>query len=154
MYIYNKRIEGRSLHWDGLFVDKETLKNDPKNIEIDFLNLIGDLSISNDIILLYPIPEIGTNLQKKKFENMVRVYNYHYSDFLKQNVDVLNFFDTINNPRVHKIYPHKIFCDNNTDLCSTHDEENFFFFDGYHPSLEGAKMINNLIIKKIEELKN
>ena len=137
-----------------MFVDKKTLEYDTTSIERDFSNLLKDLSKNNDVILLYPIPEIGTNLQKKKFENMVRVYNYHYSDFLNQNYEVLNFFDSINHQNVHKVYPHKVFCDINTDLCSTHDKDNFFFFDGYHPSLEGAKMINSLIMKKIEELRN
>ena len=98
---------------------------------------------------MYPIPEIGVNLQKKKFENMVRVFNYKYSDFLKQNKEVISFFDSINLPKVHKVYTYKVFCIEGADLCSTHDKNNFFFFDGYHPSLEGAKMINDLIIKKI-----
>ena len=83
---------------------------------------------------------------------MVRVFNYTYSDFLKQNSDVMDFFNKINIPKIHKVYPHKVFCDEETNLCSTHDENNFFFFDGYHPSIEGAKMINDLIIKKISYL--
>ena len=95
---------------------------------------------------------MGVNIQKKKFENMIRIFNYKYSDYLKQNNDVMNFFDTINLPNVHKVYPHKAFCNETTGLCNTHDKDNFFFFDGYHPSLQGAKMINNLIIKKINLL--
>ena len=154
LYLYQKRVKDRALHWNSLFVDKKTLKYDTRSLEKDFSDLLDDLSKNNDVILLYPIPEIGTNLQKKKFENMVRVYNYYYSDFLNQNYEVLNFFDSINHQNVHKVYPHKVFCDINTDLCSTHDKDNFFFFDGYHPSLEGAKMINSLIMKKIEELRN
>ena len=153
LYLYQKRVKNRALHWDSLFVDKKSLEYNVKSIENDFSNLLKDLSIDNEVILLYPIPEIGTNLQKKKFENMIRVYNYHYSDYIEQNREVLKFFDSINYPNVHKVYPHKIFCKENTDLCSTHDENNFFFFDGYHPSLEGAKMINSLIMKKIKELK-
>ena len=105
------------------------------------------------MILLYPIPEIGRNLQKKKFENMVRVFNYKNSDFLKQNKEVIEFFDSINKPRVHKVYSYKAFCKKESvPLCSTHDKNNFFFYDGYHPSLIGAKMINDLIIKKINYL--
>ncbi len=152
LYIYNKRIKDRALHWDNMFVNKDTLKYDTKSIENDFVSLIRDLSIDNKVILLYPIPEIGANLQKKKFENMVRVFNYSYSDFLDQNAEVLNFFDSIEYSNVHKVYPHKVFCSEKTKLCSTHDSDNFFFFDGYHPSLEGAKMINNSIMKKIKEI--
>ena len=149
LYIYNKRIEGRALHWDAKFVEKGTLKYDPTLIENDFVNFITDLSMNNEVILLYPIPEVGVNLQTKKFENMVRVFNYKYSDFLKQNSEVVNFLNRINIPKVHKVYPHKVFCNETTNLCSTHDKDDFFFFDGYHPSLKGAKMINDMIIKKI-----
>ena len=152
LYIYNKRIENRALHWNGQFVHKDTLKYDTKTIERAFINLLKSLSANNEIILLYPIPEMGVNIQKKKFENMIRIFNYKYSDYLKQNNDVMNFFDTINLPNVHKVYPHKAFCNETTGLCNTHDKDNFFFFDGYHPSLQGAKMINNLIIKKINLL--
>ena len=152
LYFYNKRVEGRALHWDNLFVDKKSLKYDPRSVENAFVNLIKKLSENNEVILLYPIPELGTNLQKKEIENIIRVFNYNYSDFLKQNKEVIKFFNSINYQRVHKVYPHKAFCDEETNLCSTHDENNFFFFDGYHPSIEGAKMINDLIIKKISYL--
>ena len=110
------------------------------------------MSINNEVIILYPIPEVGVNLQKKKFENMVRVFDYKYSDFLKQNKEVINFLDTINYPKVHKVFPHKAFCKEGEKLCTTHDKDNFFFYDGYHPSIIGSKMINNLIIKKIDLL--
>jgi len=152
LYFQNKRVEGRAIHWDSLFVDKVSLKYDSTIIENAFMNLIKDLSINNEVILLYPMPEIGVNLQKKKFENMVRVFNYKYSSFLKQNKEVINFFNTINHPKIHKVYSYKAFCNEKTDLCATHDENNFFFYDGYHPSLEGAKMINNLIMNKINLL--
>ena len=154
LYFYNKRVEGRALHWDKLFVNKDTLEYDSTVIEKAFINLIKELSVDNKVILLYPIPEVGVNLQKKKFENMVRVFDYKYSDFLKQNQEVLNFFEKISLPNVSKVYSYKAFCKEELNLCSTHDEDNFFFFDGYHPSLEGAKMINNLIFEKINLLEN
>ena len=46
LYFYNKRVEGRASHWDALFVDKASLKYDPKIIENNFINLINDLSIN------------------------------------------------------------------------------------------------------------
>ena len=152
LYLYNKRVAGRSLHWDFQFVDKVSLKYDRASMEQDFVNLVRDLSLNNEIILVYPMPEIGRNLQKKKFENMVRVFNYKYSDFLKQNKEVINFFDSINSPKVHKVYPYKLFCNSDTDLCLTHNSDHFFFFDGYHPSLEGSKMINSSILNKIDKI--
>ena len=150
LYFYNKRIEGRAKHWDYMFVDKDTHKYNPKILEDVFINLIKELSINNKVIILYPIPEVGVDLKKKKFANMVRVFNYTYSDFLNQNSEVINFFDTINHPNVYKVFPHKAFCNEEKNLCKTHDNDNFYFYDGYHPSLIGASMINNLIEKKIK----
>ena len=74
-----------------MFVDKKSLKPDPKSTENAFINVIKELSINNEVILLYPIPEVSKNLQKRKFENMVRVFNFKYSSFLKQNQEVINF---------------------------------------------------------------
>ena len=82
---------------------------------------------------------------------MTRIYKYPYSDFLYQNKEVINFYDSLNFAKLHKIFPYEVFCDKLSNLCKTHDAENFFFFDGYHPSLSGAKMINNLILEKINK---
>ena len=73
-----------------MFVNKDTLKYDTKSIENDFVSLIRDLSIDNKVILLPHTRNRGKFT--KKFENMVRVFNYSYSDFLDQNAEVLNFF--------------------------------------------------------------
>ena len=36
--------------------------------------------------------------------------------------------------------------------CVTHDDKNIFYFDDSHPSLKGAEMINDLIMKEIEKI--
>ena len=52
------------------------------------------------------------------------------------------------------MYPHKLFCDNFVKgRCITHDDNNIFYCDNDHPSLAGAEMINNLILDKINNLK-
>jgi peptidoglycan/LPS O-acetylase OafA/YrhL/lysophospholipase L1-like esterase len=153
LYFFNKRIEKRSLHWDYLFVSKNSKKYDPEVVKNSFLDLILSLAKENKVILLYPIPEMGVNLQTKKFENMVRVFNYSFSDYLKQNKEVINFFNNINFPNVYKVYSFKAFCkEDPSALCNTHDNDNFYFYDGYHPSIRGAELINDLILEKITNL--
>jgi len=153
LYFFNKRIEKRSLHWDYLFVSKNSKRHDPEVIKKSFLDLILSLAKENKVILLYPIPEMGINLQTKKFENMVRVFNYSFSDYLKQNKEVINFFNNINFHNVYKVYSFKAFCkEDPSALCNTHDNDNFYFYDGYHPSIRGAELINNLILEKISNL--
>ena len=66
LYFYNKRVEGRALHWDNEFVDSKSLKYDLQSIKNDFLNLIKDLSVNNHVILVYPMIELGKDIQKKK----------------------------------------------------------------------------------------
>ena len=38
------------------------------------------------------------------------------------------------------------------DRCVTHDKNNLFYRDDDHPSLKGAEMINDLIMKEIEKI--
>ena len=153
LYFFNKRIEKRALHSDHLFVSKNSKKHDPEVIKKSFLDFILSLAEKNKVILLYPIPEMGVNLQTKKFENMVRVFNYSFSDYLKQNKEVISFFNSINFPNIYKVYSFKAFCkEDPLSLCNTHDSDNFYFYDGYHPSIKGAELINDLIFEKISNL--
>ena len=38
------------------------------------------------------------------------------------------------------------------DRCVTHDDNNLFYFDDDHPSIKGAEMINDLIMREIEKI--
>ena len=46
-----------------------------------------------------------------------------------------------------------MFCDKIIkNRCITHDDKNIFYIDDDHPSLKGAEMINDLIMKEIEKI--
>ena len=61
--------------------------------------------------------------------------------------------DSIKGDNVYRVYPHSLFCDTIIkDRCVTHDKNNSFYRDDDHPSLKGAEMINDLIIKEIEKI--
>ena len=152
LYFYNKRVKNKDPHFYSHFVNSKTLINSSNSLEDEFLEFIENISSKNDIILLYPIPEIGVNLQKKSLRNKLRTYKYLYSDFLEQNKEVINLFDSINLPNVYKVFPYKKFCNQEDNTCLTHNNDDFFFFDGYHPSLTGSKMINELIIEQINRI--
>ena len=49
-----------------------------------------------------------------------------------------------------KIKLENIFCPKNQ--CIFYDNKNSYIFDIVHPSYEGSKMINNLIMKEIEKI--
>ena len=60
--------------------------------------------------------------------------------------------NSIQSKNIFRVFPHKIFC--NTYIknrCVTHDGKNIFYADDDHPSYMGSKMINDLIIEKINK---
>ncbi len=135
-------------------------------IQSSFKNEVLELSKNHKIILIYPIPEIGWKFPKKLLssfpkklslmENYLVPKNYIttsyqvYKDRTKSSFELL---DSLQNKNIYRIYPHKLFC--NTIIknrCVTHDDRNIFYYDNNHPSLKGAEMINNLIMKEIEKI--
>ena len=154
-FFYNKEggVEGKE--WGEKFEHSENLNINWQN---GFKNSIEELSINKNIsvILVYPIPEVGLDV-KSKLKN----YKYFSDKLLDTSFDVFtertkSSFELLNSIRgenIYRVYPHTLFC--NTiikDRCVTHDDENIFYADDVHPSLKGAEMINDLIMKEIEKI--
>ena len=58
---------------------------------------------------------------------------------------------TFKNKNIHRIYPHKIFCDKQIkNRCITHDDKNIFYDDDNHLSRSGTKMLSEEILKTIK----
>tara|TARA_B100001057_G_scaffold501302_1_gene623605 strand:- start:21598 stop:23616 length:2019 start_codon:yes stop_codon:yes gene_type:complete len=140
----------------------DSLENSFKNLFQKILNP----SSKNQIILIYPIPEVGWNVRQKLINSSPRKFsldkNHYiprewittsfqvYKDRTKSSFDLL---DSIKGDNVYRIYPHKLFCNTIVkERCITHNDKNIFYADDNHPSLEGAKMINGLIIDQIEKI--
>ena len=141
------------------------------SIQSSFRNSIHTISKNNKIILIYPIPEVGINIKDKILatsqKNVFLKENYNFDNFLepkkifttsyntytqrtKSSFDLLN---SIKGKNIYKIYPHKLFCNNQIkNRCMTHDNEHIFYWDDDHTSLQGSKMINDLILKEIKKI--
>ncbi len=122
-----------------------------KNINNSFRESLLKLSENNKIILIYPIPEVGWNVQQKVFnkfpENIISTSYEVYKNRTKSSFKLL---DSIKGENIFRVFPDKIFC--NTSIkgrCVTHDKKNIFYHDDNHLSLIGAEMLNQKIIKKI-----
>jgi len=73
--------------------------------------------------------------------------------YKKRTKSSFELLDSIKGKNIYRVYPHKLFCDTTIkDRCVTHDDNNIFYADDYHPSLKGAEMINDLIMKEIEKI--
>jgi peptidoglycan/LPS O-acetylase OafA/YrhL len=123
-----------------------------------FKNSIEELSINKNIsvILVYPIPEVGFDIiaklkDYKFFSN--ELFDTSFDVFKERTKSSFELLNSIQGENIYRVYPHSLFC--NTTIknrCITHDNKNIFYVDGFHPSLKGAEMINDLIMKEIEKI--
>jgi len=154
-YFDNKEggVEGKE--WGSKFEHSE---NSNINWQNGFKNSIEELSINKKIsvILVYPIPEVGFDI-KSKLKN----YKYFSDKLLDTSFDVFKertkssfeLLDSIQGENIYRVYPHTLFCNAIIkDRCIAHDDKNIFYSDDDHPSIKGAEMINDLIMKEIEKI--
>jgi peptidoglycan/LPS O-acetylase OafA/YrhL len=134
------------------------------NVRMSFKIEVSELSKRNNIILVYPIPEVGWNrifrIQNQWTKRFIKNTNKQkvsssfevYKERTRLSFELL---DLIQGENVYRVYPHTLFCNSAIkDRCVTHDDKNIFYYDNNHSSLEGAKMINDLIMKEIEKIEN
>ena len=136
-----------------------------------FKNELLKFSNSQNIILVYPIPEVGWNSPLILFNSIKKIkktvlterdsmkkYSLPsistsfdvYKERTKTSFKLLN---SIKNKNIFRIYPHKLFCNNiQNNRCIINDDKNIFYSDTNHPSIKGAEMINDLIMKEIEKI--
>ena len=134
-----------------------------KNIKINYKKTVQELLKNNhNIILVYPMPEVGTNVPNllKNFElkknNQLfsqNLFTTSYEIYKDRTMLSFELLDSIKGDNIYRVYPHKLFCDTIVkNRCMTHYDNNIFYRDDDHPSLKGAEMINNLIMKEIEKI--
>ena len=78
---------------------------------------IGKLNeLGHNVILIYPIPEVGWNLPRvyinqirngKDFKNDNELISTSLEVFNKRNYSTIKILDSISYPNLYKIYPHK-----------------------------------------------
>ena len=140
-------------------------------IEESFRDEVTELAKKNQIVLVYPIPEVGWDVPTKllnllpkeidKIDEYLVQKNFittSYDVYKERSKSSFKLLDSIKGENIYRVYPHELFC--NTIIenrCITHDEKNIFYADSNHPSVAGTIMINNLIedtIKEINSIKN
>ncbi len=117
------------------------------------------------IILIYPIPEVGFDVKNELFKripkNIVSLDKDKFLKSLKDNPVTTSYkvykertkktfklLDSIKGKNIFRVYPHKIFCNNNVKgRCITHNDKNIYYFDNNHLSISGTKMILDSIFE-------
>ena len=152
--IEREDVKFEYLHTEKLYGWREGFK----------LSILELLNNGNEVILIYPIPEVGINVAYALFKNMPVRYIKDPGVYLEKNRITTSFdvykarskesFDILNaieHNNVQRIFPHKLFCNNSIKKrCITHNEKDVFYYDDDHLSSTGAEMITNLIMKKLK----
>ena len=150
-------IEGKEWKKKYVSIDRN------ENIQTSFKNEILELSKNNKIILIYPIPEVGWDPNKQIYNQWIKQRfnkNFNlinvttsYEVFKNRTNSSFELLDSIQGDNIYRVYPHTLFCDTTIkNRCVTHDDMNIFYADDDHPSIKGAEMINDLIMKEIDKI--
>ena len=107
------------------------------NARQDFKKTINDLAKDNNIILVYPMPEVGVSVPRviknyimnkniELFKDGLFTTSYEiYKNRTKTSFELL---DSIKGDNVYRVYPHSLFCDTIIkDRCVTHDKDYLFY---------------------------
>ena len=71
----------------------------------------------------------------------------------KRTKKSFELLDRIENSNIYKIYPHKLFCNNQIkNRCAASYGQNIYYTDDSHLSYKGSEMVNDLILQKIKEI--
>ena len=152
-FLGNKNVE---------FKYKSSLFDDVKE---SFRKNILDFSKENNIILIYPYPEMRFDitkkiqhsffLEKKEINKFLdkKIYFEPFKNYLNRSKEAFNLLDSIKNKNVYRVYPHLLVCQNLIkDFCVTHNKTEIFYIFRHHPSTRASEMINDLIMKEIEKI--
>ena len=87
------------------------------------------------------------------FNKSTPIISSSYDVFKKRNKLIFEILDNIKNENIYRVYPHSYFCDKQIkDRCVANDENNIFYYDDDHLSIEGSKFVVDRIIKEIEKI--
>jgi hypothetical protein len=146
--------------------DRKIILNDKSNtLQDSFKNQLLEISKNNKIILVYPIPEVGFDINHKIYllwiknknsfnKNLFLVnMNTSYQIYKNRTKSSFELLDYVQGDNIYRVYPDTLFCNTIVkNRCTTHDKKNIFYSDDDHLSLKGAQMINDLIMKEIENI--
>jgi len=155
--IFYNNLEG-GVENGGIGFDKK-YKNEDSDVSLQSsfnTSVQKILNKGNKVILVYPIPEVGWNVARKIFytnADKLSDLSTSYDVYKHRSKSSISFLDSLKGENIYRVYPEKLFC--NSFLikrCIVQNEKHIFYHDNNHPSPEGARLINNLIINVIDKI--
>ena len=125
------------------------------------------LSQGHRVILIYPVPELGFDPPQLLLKNILllrikSLFNYEinleqlstsYQVYKKRNKIIFETLDSIKDKNIYRIYPHKYFCETEIkNRCIANNNEDIFYEDNNHLSIQGSNYVIKDIIKIIKKI--
>lgn len=128
------------------------------DLEIDIPRTI-DLLVekNNSVILIEQIPKFPFSVITQYYDgvNWGDTISFKYDDWIydERKIFTDKIYKTITNENTYKISSEKIFCDSIVkDECVGAFKDQVFYYDDNHISIDGANLIGQEIIKKINQI--
>jgi len=122
--------------------------------------------MGHTVILVYPTPEVGWHVPKTIKEKLNEVpsspvgrkrraftkidISTSYDVYKRRVSHSASILDRIQSENVQRVYPHKLFCSEESGRCITHSDQEIYYYDDDHLSQAGAKLLVNEIGRSIE----
>ena len=101
----------------------------------------------------FVIPFQDMKTYKTLFKQSIPIFSGGYEVYKNRHKLIFEILDSIENPNIYRVFPHSYFSDKQiNDRCVANDENNFFYYDDNHLSLQGSKLIVDGIMKEIEKI--
>ena len=133
------------------------VSNYRKRARIVFDSLNSWVQQGHDLMIVYPVPEQGFSVGSKLFIQRPFIKNRDMLPDLSTSYDVFKkrvrssyiALNRITGSNVYRVYPEKIFCNENAGRCYATKGENIYFTSDNHLSPLGARMVVAEIKKKL-----
>ena len=87
----------------------------------------------------------------KYLEENNDILSIDYQDYKKQNNEFFLYFKNFNHKNLIKIYPDKVFCNNEIKgKCLSNSKNEAYFVDDTHLSKSGGRLIGKKILEKLK----
>ena len=125
------------------------------DLEVDIKRTINVLTEKNNsVILVEQIPKFPFSVISQYYDgvNWGDTISFKYSDWINDERKIFtdNIYKSFNNENIYKISSEKIFCDSIVkDECVGAFNDQLFYYDDNHISIDGANLVGQEIIQKI-----
>jgi hypothetical protein len=127
---------------------------------------INDLANNNKIILIYPVPEVGWNVQKLVSDNntlfipdkrkyLKLLYNNYFLDYQvykKRHEETNLFLESFTHKNIFKIRTEEIFCEKKEKKCYIFKDNRILFYDTNHLSHYGTTLVNSKLLSLVKKI--